>query len=96
MSTFPTTGDLASRRLAKQVRKLESQLARLNPQRDAALHTQLQEELDLTRATLESYAEFLAERPKQPRPAKSSRVVVTAALLGLAGLIGLFVFSKYA
>lgn len=95
MSTFPTTGDLASRRLAKQVRKLESQLARLNPQRDAALHTQLQEELDLTRATLESYAEFLAERPK-PRPAKSSRVVVTAALLGLAGLIGLFVFSKYA
>lgn len=95
MNTFLTTGNQASRRLAKQVRKLESQLARLNPQRDAALHTQLQEELDLTRATLVSYAGFLAERPKPP-PARSSRAVVAAALLGLAGLIGLFVFSKYA
>lgn len=95
MNAFSTASDPASRRLAKQVRKLESQLARLNPQRDAALHTQLQEELDLTRATLVSYAEFLAERPKPP-PARSSRAVVAAALLGLAGLIGLFVFSKYA
>ncbi|MES2610157.1 MAG: hypothetical protein V4679_07945 [Pseudomonadota bacterium] len=95
MNTFPTADDLVSRRLANQVRKLESQLARLHPQHDAALHTQRQEQLDLTRATLVSYTEFLAERPKPP-PARSSRVVATAALPGPAALIGLFILSKYA
>lgn len=93
MSTSPTQGDLASRRLAQQVRKLERQLAHLNPQRDAALHAQQRQELDLTRATLVSYTEFLAERPKSP-PARSSRVVITAALLGLAVFIGFFMLSK--
>lgn len=95
MNTLPKADDLVSRRLAKQARQLESQLARLNPQRDAVLHTQLQEQLYLTRATLVSYTEFQAERPKPP-PARSSRVVVTAALLGLVALIGLFILSKYA
>ncbi|MDP4073838.1 hypothetical protein [Acidovorax sp. A1169] len=95
MNAFSTASDLTSRRLVQQVRRLEEQLTSLNPQRDAALHTQLQEQLDLTRATLESYTEVLAERPKPP-PARSSRVVVTAALLGLAVFIGLFILSTYA
>ncbi len=95
MNTFPTAGDPASRRLAKQVRKLERQLVRLGPKDDAARHAQLQDELDLTRATLASFTEFLAERPKPP-PARSQRALVTVALLGLAALIGLFILSKYA
>jgi hypothetical protein len=86
---------MASRRLAKKVRKLERQLARLDPTQDSTLHKQLHEELDLTRATLASYSEFLAERRPQA-PARSQGALITVALLGLAALVGLAILHQYA
>ncbi|MBB6559641.1 hypothetical protein HNP48_002308 [Acidovorax soli] len=90
MKTFLTREERISQRLARKVRKLERRLARLDPKRDAALRTQLQQEMDLARLALDLQVGFVGEPPVR----ETSRTLVVAALLGLAVLTGLFLFSR--
>lgn len=91
MKTFLTREERTSQRLARKVRTLERRLARLDPKRDAALRTQLQQEMDMARLALDLQVGFVGEPPVP----ETSRTVVWAALLGLAVFTVLFLLSRY-